>query len=68
VALQETWLSCSVASEVAALVAEKAFRALKSPILRVGSADAPVPFSPVLEKAVLPQIDDILRAVHAVMR
>lgn len=68
VALQETWLSCSVASEVAALVAEKAFGALKSPILRVGSADAPVPFSPVLEKAVLPQIDDILRAVHAVMR
>ncbi len=68
VALQETWLSCSVASEVAALVAEKAFRSLKSPVFRVGSADAPVPFSPVLEKAVLPQIDDILRAVRAVMR
>lgn len=68
VALQETWLSCSVASEVSAIVAEKAFDVLKSPILRVGSADAPVPFSPVLEAAVLPQTENILQAVRTVMK
>jgi len=67
VSLQETWLTCSIASEVSAVVAQYAFRDLKAPIERVGSADCPVPFSPVLEKAVLPQVEDIVAAVKRAM-
>lgn len=64
VVVQETWRQCSVSSEVAALVAEKAMDYLDAPILRVTAEDMPVPFSPVLESRVLPKEDDILNAVH----
>jgi acetoin:2,6-dichlorophenolindophenol oxidoreductase subunit beta len=39
---------CSVASEIAAVVAERAFRGLKAPIRRITAPHTPVPFSPVL--------------------
>src|SRR5260221_5500588 len=42
---------CSVASEIAAGVAERAFRDLKAPIRRITAPQTPVPFSPVLENA-----------------
>jgi acetoin:2,6-dichlorophenolindophenol oxidoreductase subunit beta len=45
---------CSVASEIAAVVAERAFRDLKAPIRRVTAPHTPVPFSPVLENAYIP--------------
>jgi len=45
---------CSVASEVAAVVADRGFRDLKAPIRRVTAPHTPVPFSPVLEKAYIP--------------
>jgi pyruvate dehydrogenase E1 component beta subunit len=45
---------CSVASEVAAVVAERGFRDLKAPIRRVTAPHTPVPFSPVLENAYIP--------------
>lgn len=40
-----------VGAEVAALVAEEAFEALDGPVMRLASRDAPVPHSPILEKA-----------------
>jgi pyruvate dehydrogenase E1 component beta subunit len=45
---------CSVASEIAAVVAERAFRDLKAPIRRVTAPHTPVPFSPVLENGYIP--------------
>ena len=45
---------CSVASEIAAVVAERAFRDLKAPIRRITAPHTPVPFAPVLEKAYIP--------------
>jgi pyruvate dehydrogenase E1 component beta subunit len=45
---------CSVASEIAAVVADRAFRDLKAPIRRVTAPHTPVPFSPVLENAYIP--------------
>jgi pyruvate/2-oxoglutarate/acetoin dehydrogenase E1 component len=45
---------CSVASEISAVVAERAFRDLKAPIRRVTAPHTPVPFSPVLENAYIP--------------
>ena len=60
-ALQETWLTCSVASELAAQVAEKGFEYLKGPVRRIGSKDAPIPFGLELSNFVLPQVDDIVK-------
>ena len=55
--------TCSAASEIAATVAEEAWEALKAPPQRVAWEDVPVPFSPLLEKRVLVDEDDIRSAV-----
>jgi len=60
-------LTCSAASEIAALVAEQAFDALKAPPKRVAWEDVPVPFSPVLEQRVLVGEVDIRDAVLSVL-
>ncbi len=48
--------------EIASLVAEKAFDHLDAPVMRIGSKNSPVPFSRILERAVLIQEEDIHRA------
>jgi pyruvate dehydrogenase E1 component beta subunit len=58
-------LTCSAASEIAALVGERAFDALKAPPRRVAWEQVPVPFAPVLEQRVLVGDDDIRDAVLA---
>jgi 2-oxoisovalerate dehydrogenase E1 component beta subunit len=50
-------------AEIAATVAEEAFAALDAPVIRVAAPDTPVPFSPPLEKAFIPQIDDVVQAI-----
>lgn len=59
---------CGVGAEIAALVAEHAFDALKAPVLRITGPDAPAPASYVLEQAFIPQADAIVDAVTAMMR
>lgn len=50
-----------VGAEISAMVAESdAFDFLDAPILRLGGADAPIPYNPDLERAAVPQIDDIV--------
>lgn len=49
--------------EIAAIVAEEGFDLLNAPIKRVTSPDAPVPFSPVLERNYLPSEAEIIKAV-----
>ena len=58
--------TCSAASEIAALVVEDAvtFRALKAPVQRVCAAPVPVPYSPPLEKAALPDRAGIIAAIR----
>jgi 2-oxoisovalerate dehydrogenase E1 component len=46
--------------EVAAQITEKCFDCLDGPVLRVGSKFAPVPFSKVLEREILPQVEDVV--------
>ncbi len=55
---------CGVGAEVAAIVAEKAFDALKAPVLRLTGPDAPAPSSYVLEQAFIPQPGAIVEAVR----
>jgi pyruvate/2-oxoglutarate/acetoin dehydrogenase E1 component len=62
--VQETYRHCSVATDVSALVAEKAFDYLDAPIRLITAKDAPVPFAPVLENHVLPQTEDIVKAIR----
>jgi pyruvate/2-oxoglutarate/acetoin dehydrogenase E1 component len=58
---------CSAASHIAAVVAENAFHALKAPILRVTMANVPVPYSPPLEKSLLPNTGKIVETVRRVL-
>ena len=53
--------------EVAAVVAEKALGYLDAPIKRVGAPWVPVPFSPTLEDAYVPQEADVVKAGLAVL-
>jgi 2-oxoisovalerate dehydrogenase E1 component beta subunit len=52
-------------AEIAATVAEEAFEHLDAPVRRLTAPDTPVPFSPVLEKAFIPQVDDVVAALRA---
>ena len=67
VAVDESFPTCSAASEWAATVAAEAFHHLQAPVQRVTNKDVPMPFSPVLEKAVLPSATDVIAAVRRTM-
>ena len=51
-------------AEIAASVMEEAFDALDAPVKRVAAAFTPIPYGPLLENAVLPQEDDIVRGIR----
>ncbi len=63
VIVHEAVVNGGVGGEIASQIQEEAFYYLDSPILRVGSKDVPIPFSPTLEKFVAPQIEDIKMAL-----
>jgi 2-oxoisovalerate dehydrogenase E1 component beta subunit len=50
--------------EIAAVIAEEAFEHLDAPVRRLAAPDTPVPFAPVLEKAFIPQVDDVATALR----
>ena len=50
--------------EIAATIAEEAFEDLDAPVKRVTAPDSPVPFSPPLEKAFIPQVDDVVAGLR----
>jgi 2-oxoisovalerate dehydrogenase E1 component beta subunit len=52
-------------AEIAATIAEEAFEDLDAPIRRIAAPDTPVPFSPPLEKAFIPQVDDVVAGLRA---
>jgi len=56
--------TCSVASEIAATVAQELFECLKGPIVRVTAPDVPIPFSPALERLIYPTAESIAAAVQ----
>lgn len=58
--LHEASLTGGVGGEIAARIAEKAFDSLDAPIVRVAAPDTPVPFSPPLEEAYLPNAQRVL--------
>ena len=66
VVVDESPPHCSVASEIAAVVGEKAFDSLNGPVRRVTAPHTPVPFSPSLEEAYAPSVQAIVDAVRTI--
>jgi pyruvate dehydrogenase E1 component beta subunit len=62
VVVHEASRTCGLGAEIAATIGEKAFSALKGPVLRVTGPDAPPPSSYALEMAFMPQPDRIVAA------
>jgi 2-oxoisovalerate dehydrogenase E1 component len=63
VVVEDDWLSYGVGAEVAALVQEDAFDWLDGPVLRVATADVPMPYAANLERAAWPSADKVLAAL-----
>lgn len=57
-----------IGAEISAMVAESdVFDYLDAPIIRLGGAECPIPYSPVLERAAVPQVDDIVDAAKGLL-
>ena len=59
---------CGMAADIAALIVEDAFDALKAPILKVTPPHTPVPYAPALEDIYLPDAARIAAAVRRVVK
>jgi pyruvate dehydrogenase E1 component beta subunit len=66
VVVEEGWPTCSIASEIAAVVMEKGFDDLDAPVLRVTNVDVPLPYAANLEKLALIKADDVVTAAKKV--
>jgi pyruvate/2-oxoglutarate/acetoin dehydrogenase E1 component len=68
VIVHEACLTGGFGAEIAARIGEELFEHLAAPVVRVAAKDVPVPFSPVLEQYVLPQVEDILAGADKVLK
>lgn len=58
-----------IGAEVSAMIAEsEAFDYLDAPIVRLGGAETPIPYNPELEKAVVPQVPEIIAAARDLVK
>jgi 2-oxoisovalerate dehydrogenase E1 component len=62
--VHEDVLTCGFGAEVAAWIAEHCFEHLDAPVRRLAATDNHVPYEPMLEKATLPQTEDIIEAAR----
>ncbi|WP_033919885.1 pyruvate dehydrogenase complex E1 component subunit beta [Sphingomonas sp. 37zxx] len=66
VVVEEGWPTCSIASELAAVVMEQGFDDLDAPVLRVANEDVPLPYAANLEKLALIDATRVVAAVKKV--
>lgn len=64
VVVHEGWRPFGFGAEVSARISEELFAELNTPVVRIGAERAPIPFSPPLEDAVIPNVNDIVGAVR----
>ena len=62
----EDQLTCGFGAEIAARISEDLFEHLDAPVTRVGAMDTPVAYAPELEEVILPQTEDLLKAIEKV--
>ena len=67
IVVQEDARTCGFGQAVVAETTARAFAALRAAPVLVARPDVPVPFSPILEMAILPSVDAVVRAVHATL-
>ncbi|MDE0440129.1 MAG: alpha-ketoacid dehydrogenase subunit beta [bacterium] len=67
VVAHEAWEFGGFGAELAASITSRAFDDLRAAPVRVGAAQAPIPFSPPLERAVVPGADEIVGAARRLM-
>ena len=66
--IDEGHQSFGVSAEIAAIIAEKSFYSLDSPVSRMGAMDVPVPFSPVLEDLTVPNSERVCNKIRALVK
>ena len=67
VIVDESYPRCNIATDISALICEKAFSSLKAPIKMVTPPHTPVPFSPALEDLYLPSATKVKSAIQATL-
>jgi pyruvate dehydrogenase E1 component beta subunit len=67
VVVEEAWPLGSIATEITYMVQKKAFDYLDAPVIRVTSADVPLPYAPTLIEQALPNSEKVIKAVKEVM-
>jgi len=65
--VDEAFGPCGFASEIAAHVADAGFNDLDAPIKRLHGAFAPTPYAPTLERAVVPDVAQVVQAIRDLM-
>lgn len=68
VVVHEACVKGGFGAELAAQIQEFAFAELKKPVMRVGAPNVPVPFAPNLEKAYVPDKENIKKAVYQCLK
>ena len=68
VVVDEGHYSCGVAAEIAQRIMEQGFDYLDAPVQRVCTEQFPIPFSPELEKMIVPNEEGIISAVKKILR
>ncbi len=64
IVLHEDTLTGGFGGEIAARITERAFDCLDAPVVRIASPDTPIPYSPPLEDAFLPNADKVVEKVR----
>jgi len=59
---------CSAASHIAAIAADKAFNSLKAPVKRVTVNNLAIPYSPILEDQVIPNVENIINTAKELIQ
>jgi 2-oxoisovalerate dehydrogenase E1 component len=64
----EDTLSWGYGAEIAARIADELFEELDAPVKRVAAMDTFVAYQPALEDVILPQAEDLFKAMEALAR
>jgi pyruvate dehydrogenase E1 component beta subunit len=68
VIVEEGTITGGVGAEISSVIMENSFFSLEAPPIRVASPDIPIPYSPTLENATLPDVNRIVKAAMEGLR
>jgi len=66
--VDEGWRSGSISAEISARIMEQAFYELDAPVARLCSAEVPIPYAAHLERAAIPQVENIVASARQLVR